>query len=94
LITDTKIYSSEIGSSVENWAYNWLCSMSNVVRDTTLNNVLQACKLAFKRDIKTLIFCLPYIVCKLEHRYVYLNNNYFNIHMYMLLLFISIHNRK
>ncbi|KAG5348071.1 ATR kinase, partial [Acromyrmex charruanus] len=56
------IYGSEAGSSVENWAYNWLCSMSNAVRDTTLNNVLQACKLAFKRDIKTLIFCLPYIV--------------------------------
>jgi len=66
-ITDTKIYSSEAGSSVENWAYNWLCSMSNAVCDTTLNNVLQACKLAFKRDIKTLIFCLPYIVCKLEY---------------------------
>ncbi|XP_018347657.1 PREDICTED: serine/threonine-protein kinase ATR-like [Trachymyrmex septentrionalis] len=59
------IYGSEAGSSVENWAYNWLCSMSNAVRDTTFNNVLQACKLAFKRDIKTLIFCLPYIVCKL-----------------------------
>ncbi|KYN35646.1 Serine/threonine-protein kinase atr [Trachymyrmex septentrionalis] len=56
------IYGSEAGSSVENWAYNWLCSMSNAVRDTTFNNVLQACKLAFKRDIKTLIFCLPYIV--------------------------------
>ncbi|KAL0107168.1 hypothetical protein PUN28_015590 [Cardiocondyla obscurior] len=56
------IYGSEAGSSVENWAYNWLCSMSNAVRDTTLNNVLQACKLAFKRDIKTLIFCLPYLV--------------------------------
>ncbi|XP_011329801.1 serine/threonine-protein kinase ATR isoform X3 [Ooceraea biroi] len=56
------IYGSEAGSSVENWAYNWLCSMSSAVRDTTLNNVLQACKLAFKRDIKTLIFCLPYIV--------------------------------
>ncbi|XP_018056134.1 PREDICTED: serine/threonine-protein kinase ATR [Atta colombica] len=56
------IYGSEAGSSVENWAYNWLCSMSNAVCDTTLNNVLQACKLAFKRDIKTLIFCLPYIV--------------------------------
>ncbi|XP_011699804.1 PREDICTED: serine/threonine-protein kinase ATR isoform X2 [Wasmannia auropunctata] len=56
------IYGSEVGSSVENWAYNWLCSMSNAVRDTTLHNVLQACKLAFKRDIKTLTFCLPYIV--------------------------------
>ncbi|XP_071651380.1 serine/threonine-protein kinase ATR [Temnothorax longispinosus] len=56
------IYGSEAGSSVENWAYNWLCSMSNAVDDTMLNNVLQACKLAFKRDIKTLIFCLPYIV--------------------------------
>ncbi|XP_012230547.1 serine/threonine-protein kinase ATR [Linepithema humile] len=56
------IYDSEADSSVESWAYNWLCSMSSAVRDTTLNKVLQACKLAFKRDIKTLIFCLPYIV--------------------------------
>ncbi|XP_011875240.1 PREDICTED: serine/threonine-protein kinase ATR [Vollenhovia emeryi] len=56
------IYGSEAGSSVENWAYNWLCSMSSTIRDATLSNVLQACKLAFKRDIKTLIFCLPYIV--------------------------------
>ncbi|XP_028046695.1 serine/threonine-protein kinase ATR isoform X2 [Monomorium pharaonis] len=56
------IYSSEAGSSVENWAYSWLCSMINDVRDAILNNVLQACKLAFKRDIKTLIFCLPHIV--------------------------------
>ncbi|XP_014472413.1 PREDICTED: serine/threonine-protein kinase ATR-like isoform X2 [Dinoponera quadriceps] len=56
------IYGSEAGSSVESWAYYWLCSMSNAVRDKTLNNILQACKLAFKRDIKTLTFCLPYIV--------------------------------
>ncbi|KYN10085.1 Serine/threonine-protein kinase atr [Trachymyrmex cornetzi] len=66
------IYGSEAGSSVESWAYNWLCSMSNAVRDTTLNNVLQACKLAFKRDIKTLIFCLLYIV--LLSAYIIANN--------------------
>ncbi|XP_025264576.1 serine/threonine-protein kinase ATR [Camponotus floridanus] len=56
------IYSSEAGSSVESWAYNWLCSISNAVHDTMLNNILQTCKLAFKRDIKTLIFCLPYVI--------------------------------
>ncbi|XP_020296818.1 serine/threonine-protein kinase ATR [Pseudomyrmex gracilis] len=56
------VYGSEAGSSVESWAYNWLCSMSSAVYDITLSNVLQACKFAFKRDIKTLIFCLPYIV--------------------------------
>ncbi|XP_032688955.1 serine/threonine-protein kinase ATR isoform X2 [Odontomachus brunneus] len=64
------IYGSEVGSSVETWAYYWLCSISNNVQDTTLNNVLQACKLAFKRDIKTLTFCLPYIVS-----YIVANNS-------------------
>lgn len=57
-------YSSELGSSVENWAYNWLYSMVSNIRDETLNNVLQACKLALKRDIKILTFCLPHVVCK------------------------------
>ncbi|XP_025157159.1 serine/threonine-protein kinase ATR [Harpegnathos saltator] len=56
------VYGSEAGASVESWAYYWLCSMSNAVHDTTFSNVLQACKLAFKRDMKTLTFCLPYIV--------------------------------
>nr|XP_034192073.1 serine/threonine-protein kinase ATR [Osmia lignaria]XP_034192074.1 serine/threonine-protein kinase ATR [Osmia lignaria]XP_034192075.1 serine/threonine-protein kinase ATR [Osmia lignaria] len=56
------IYSSELGSSVENWAYNWLYSMVSNIRDETLNNVLQACKLALKRDIKILTFCLPHVV--------------------------------
>ncbi|KOX79522.1 Serine/threonine-protein kinase atr [Melipona quadrifasciata] len=56
------IYGSEAGSSVENWAYNWLCNMFNNIRDETLNNVLRACKLALKRDIKILTFCLPHVV--------------------------------
>lgn len=46
------------------WAYNWLCSMSNNLNHETLNNVLHACRPAFKRDIKTMIFALPYIVCE------------------------------
>ncbi|KAK2579409.1 hypothetical protein KPH14_003267 [Odynerus spinipes] len=56
------IYGSEAGSSVESWAYNWLCSMSNDVCSDTLNNVLRACRPAFKRDIKTMIFALPHVV--------------------------------
>lgn len=56
--------SSEAGSSVENWAYNWLCNMFNNIHDEILNNVLCACKLALKRDIKILTFCLPHVVCK------------------------------
>ncbi|XP_043511522.1 serine/threonine-protein kinase atr [Frieseomelitta varia] len=56
------IYGSEAGSSVENWAYNWLCNMFSNIRDETLNNVLRACKLALKRDIKILTFCLPHVV--------------------------------
>lgn len=56
------IYGSEVGSSVENWAYNWLCSMFNNIHDETLNGVLRACKLAFKRDIKILTFCLPHVI--------------------------------
>ncbi|XP_003702936.2 serine/threonine-protein kinase ATR isoform X1 [Megachile rotundata] len=56
------IYGSELGSSVENWAYNWLYSMFSNIRDETLNNVLRACKLALKRDIKILTFCLPHVV--------------------------------
>nr|XP_031832738.1 serine/threonine-protein kinase atr-like [Nomia melanderi] len=56
------IYGSEAGSSVENWAYNWLCSMFNNIHDEKLNSVLRACKLALKRDIKILTFCLPHVV--------------------------------
>ncbi|KZC05824.1 Serine/threonine-protein kinase atr [Dufourea novaeangliae] len=56
------IYGSEAGSSVENWAYNWLCSMFNNIHDERLNSVLRACKLALKRDIKILTFCLPHVV--------------------------------
>lgn len=56
------IYGSEAGSSVENWAYNWLCSMFNNIYDETLNSVLRACKLALKRDIKILTFCLLHVV--------------------------------
>ncbi|KAG6794440.1 serine/threonine-protein kinase atr-like [Apis mellifera caucasica] len=56
------IYGSEAGSSVENWAYNWLCNMFNNIHDEILNNVLRACKLALKRDIKILTFCLPHVV--------------------------------
>ncbi|XP_026671548.1 serine/threonine-protein kinase ATR-like isoform X2 [Ceratina calcarata] len=56
------IYGSEDGSSVESWAYNWLCSMFKSIKDETLNTVLHACKLAFKRDIKILSFCLPHVV--------------------------------
>ncbi|XP_076654433.1 serine/threonine-protein kinase ATR [Halictus rubicundus] len=56
------IYGSEAGSSVENWAYNWLCSMFNNIQDERLNSVLRACKLALKRDIKILTFCLPHVV--------------------------------
>ncbi|CAK9833676.1 Serine/threonine-protein kinase atr [Anthophora retusa] len=56
------IYGSEAGSSVENWAYNWLCSMFSNIHDETLNSVLRACKLALKRDIKILTFCLPHVV--------------------------------
>lgn len=67
MIIDCKhFHSSEAGSSVENWAYNWLCSISSTVHDTMLNNILQTCKLAFKRDIKTLIFCLPYVICRFK----------------------------
>lgn len=64
IINANILHSSEAGSSVDSWAYYWFCSMSNAVHDKTLNNMLQACKLAFKRDIKTLTFCLPYIVCE------------------------------
>ncbi|XP_076679651.1 serine/threonine-protein kinase atr isoform X1 [Andrena cerasifolii] len=56
------IYGSEAGSSVENWAFNWLCSMFHNIQDETLNSVLRACKLALKRDIKILTFCLPHVV--------------------------------
>ncbi|XP_076757525.1 serine/threonine-protein kinase ATR [Xylocopa sonorina] len=56
------IYGSEAGSSVENWAYNWLCSMFMNIHDETLNSVLRASKLALKRDIKILTFCLPHVV--------------------------------
>ncbi|OAD54306.1 Serine/threonine-protein kinase atr [Eufriesea mexicana] len=56
------IYGSEAGSSVENWAYNWLCNMFSNIHDETLINVLRACKLALKRDIKILTFCLPHVV--------------------------------
>ncbi|XP_076632761.1 serine/threonine-protein kinase atr isoform X1 [Colletes latitarsis] len=56
------IYGSEAGSSVESWAYNWFCSMFNDIYDETLNSVLRACKLALKRDIKILTFCLPHVV--------------------------------
>ncbi|XP_046813707.1 serine/threonine-protein kinase ATR isoform X1 [Vespa crabro] len=56
------VYGSEAGSSVGKWAYNWLCSMSNNLNHETLSNVLHACRPAFKRDIKTMIFALPHIV--------------------------------
>ncbi|XP_033336517.2 serine/threonine-protein kinase ATR [Megalopta genalis] len=56
------IYGSEVGSSVENWAYSWLCSMFKNIHDERLNSVLRACKLALKRDIKILTFCLPHVV--------------------------------
>ncbi|XP_060828354.1 serine/threonine-protein kinase atr-like [Bombus pascuorum] len=56
------IYGSEAGSSVENWAYNWFCNMFSNIHDESLNNVLRACKLALKRDIKILTFCLPHVV--------------------------------
>lgn len=38
--------------------------MFNNIHDEILNNVLRACKLALKRDIKILTFCLPHVVCK------------------------------
>ncbi|XP_043497369.1 serine/threonine-protein kinase ATR-like isoform X1 [Polistes fuscatus] len=56
------IYGSEAGSCVEEWAYNWLCSISNHLKDNTLFQMMLACRPAFKRDIKTIIFALPYLV--------------------------------
>ncbi|KAI4487089.1 hypothetical protein M0802_012043 [Mischocyttarus mexicanus] len=56
------IYGSEAGSSVEEWAYNWLCSISSHLNNNTLYNMMLACRPAFKRDIKTIIFTLPYLV--------------------------------
>ncbi|XP_015183049.1 PREDICTED: serine/threonine-protein kinase ATR isoform X2 [Polistes dominula] len=56
------IYGSEAGSSVEEWAYNWLCSISSHLNNSTLYDMMLACRPAFKRDIKTIIFALPYLV--------------------------------
>ncbi|XP_066597912.1 serine/threonine-protein kinase atr-like [Prorops nasuta] len=56
------IYGSESGSSVESWTLNWLCSLHLAIKNETLNNMLRACKPAFKRDMKTMIFCLPHVV--------------------------------
>ncbi|XP_024944291.1 serine/threonine-protein kinase ATR isoform X2 [Cephus cinctus] len=57
------IYGSEAGSTFEKWAYNWVCSMCDSVRQIELANIINACRPAFRRDIKTLIFCMPYIIC-------------------------------
>lgn len=64
------------------WAYNWLCSMSNNLNHETLNNVLHACRPAFKRDIKTMIFALPYIVCELRDIFIFVIV-YYTIYMYI-----------
>ncbi|OXU29026.1 hypothetical protein TSAR_005154 [Trichomalopsis sarcophagae] len=56
------IYGSESGSTFETWAFNWTVSMLKIIKDSNINNVLNACRPAFKRSIRIMTFCIPYIV--------------------------------
>ncbi|XP_048511999.1 serine/threonine-protein kinase ATR isoform X2 [Athalia rosae] len=56
------IYGSEEGSTFDKWSYNWMCSMSDSVHESTLKNMIAACRPAFRRDVKTLILFIPYVV--------------------------------
>ncbi|XP_014204493.1 serine/threonine-protein kinase ATR [Copidosoma floridanum] len=58
----TPIYGSESGSTFELWAFNWILSMLKILKDNTIKSVLNACRPAFKRSIKIISFCIPYIV--------------------------------
>ncbi|XP_011503709.1 PREDICTED: serine/threonine-protein kinase atr-like [Ceratosolen solmsi marchali] len=56
------IYGSESGSTFEMWTFNWIISMLKSIKDNTVRNVLNACRPVFKRSVKMMTFCIPYIV--------------------------------
>ncbi|XP_046746064.1 serine/threonine-protein kinase ATR isoform X2 [Diprion similis] len=56
------IYGSEEGSTFNKWSYNWICSMSDSVHDSALKNLIAACRPAFRRDVKSLVLFIPYVV--------------------------------
>ncbi|XP_012274502.1 serine/threonine-protein kinase ATR [Orussus abietinus] len=56
------IYGSEAGSTFNSWAYNWVCAMSCAIEDKRLRTVLNACRPAFRKDSRTLAFCVPHVV--------------------------------
>jgi hypothetical protein len=58
---------SESGSTFEMWTFNWIISMLKSIENNTVSNVLNACRPVFKRNIKIMIACIPYIVGKLKY---------------------------
>ncbi|KAL7294393.1 hypothetical protein TKK_0012398 [Trichogramma kaykai] len=56
------IYGSDLGSTFELWIFNWTISMLKSIKESNINTVLRACRPAFKRNIKIITFCIPYIV--------------------------------
>ncbi|XP_058804986.1 serine/threonine-protein kinase ATR-like [Phymastichus coffea] len=56
------IYGSELGSSFEMWAANWIITMIRGIKDPVISCVLNACRPAFKRNVKLITFCIPYLV--------------------------------
>lgn len=61
---------SESGSTFEMWACNWTTSMLKSIKDATISNVLNACRPAFKRNMKIITFCIPYIVGEITIEYI------------------------
>ncbi|XP_034947758.1 serine/threonine-protein kinase ATR-like [Chelonus insularis] len=59
---DYPIYGTETGSTFDKWIFNWACRMIASIDDPKLSGILNACRPAFRRDIKTTIFCIPQLV--------------------------------
>ncbi|KAK0175715.1 hypothetical protein PV327_009444 [Microctonus hyperodae] len=55
------IYGTQAGSTFETWIYSWASCMITSIKDRKLGRMLNACRPAFKRDIRTTIFCIPHI---------------------------------
>ncbi|KAK0088729.1 hypothetical protein PV325_010836 [Microctonus aethiopoides] len=56
------IYGTQAGSTFETWIYSWACCMILSIKEQKLARMFNACRPAFKRDVRTAIFCIPYIV--------------------------------
>jgi hypothetical protein len=50
--------------TLNDWACNWTFTLLDSVSDPCVQAVFEACAISLKRDLQTLLFFMPYVLCE------------------------------